>query len=453
MARCQHLTLHDFGSNTRNCRSVSFIACCSVVSIGLRPMATGRIWSATSEPRNVCGCQNRSVVPRLVSPLRPLQANNLNVKGPVVAQALVLGGGIAGLSSAIGLAQSGWTVSIHEKAETIEPLGAALSLWPNASAALDRLGLLPSVIAAAAPMRSMLLADRHGKPIVGPRRIEGTALIITRAALQRCLTDALADVPLHLGQTVERVEVDTDRVMVSFTDGTSAAADLVIDAGGIRSVAAGLWGAAPTYAGYGGVVALSETVDGPNLDGLAAEYWGEHERFGVFELPERRRYWFYMRTQEEGQAAPTRDFIAVRAKGFPEAVRAAVAATRPHQLIPFAIHAKPAPKALGAGRIIGVGDAAHAMEPNLGQGACQALEDAAALSAVVRRAPSDQVLKEFEALRLKRVRFIVRRAAEGRYGAHGPQLGRTVMRALLRVTPGPITTRVMRATQTMPEYV
>ena len=72
------------------------------------------------------------------------------------------------------------------------------------------------------------------------------------------------------------------------------------------------------------------------------------------------------------------------------------------------------------------------------------------LGAVAGRFTPDQVLSEFERQRLKRVRFVVQRAAEGRYGAHGPRLGQVVMRALLRAIPSVITSRMMRVTQTMP---
>ena len=64
--------------------------------------------------------------------------------------AIVVGGGIAGLSAAVALRQAGWRVSVHERAVTLEPLGAALSLWPNATAALARLSLLDAALAAEA---------------------------------------------------------------------------------------------------------------------------------------------------------------------------------------------------------------------------------------------------------------------------------------------------------------
>lgn len=369
-------------------------------------------------------------------------------------KAIVLGGGIGGLASAIGLAQAGWEVAVYERAGAIEPLGAALSVWPNATAALDRLGLLGPVRAAAAPLASLLIADRKGRPIIGPRPCDGLALMITRAALHRCLADALpSHASCRLGQAAYRVEQDALRATVHFSNGQIDSADLVIDAGGIRSVAGQAWGsAASAYAGYGGIVALSDPVDGPGLDGLAAEYWGQHERFGVFELQDRQRYWFYMQSRPQGVDAPDHAMLMARAGHFPDPVAATVAATAPSRLIPFAIHARPAPEMLGCGRIIAVGDAAHAMEPNLGQGACQALEDAVALGAVARRVPPDQVLDAFERLRLERTRFIVRRAAEGRLGAHGSRLVQAAIRAMLRAGPDIITTRMMQAAHNMPDY-
>jgi 2-polyprenyl-6-methoxyphenol hydroxylase-like FAD-dependent oxidoreductase len=93
-------------------------------------------------------------------------------------------------------------------------------------------------------------------------------------------------------------------------------------------------------------------------------------------------------------------------------------------LLPFSVHARGAPARLGRGRIICVGDAAHAMEPNLGQGGCQGIEDAIALGAVARRAPPEKVLRAFEALRLSRIRQVVRQSRLGAMAVHGATLRR-----------------------------
>jgi 2-polyprenyl-6-methoxyphenol hydroxylase-like FAD-dependent oxidoreductase len=90
------------------------------------------------------------------------------------------------------------------------------------------------------------------------------------------------------------------------------------------------------------------------------------------------------------------------------------------------------------------------MEPNLGQGACQAIEDAVALEIVARAQSPDRMLTEFEALRLKRVAGIVRRAAEGKHGAHGALAAQWAMRNTLRLIPDRISDGLARSIQTLP---
>lgn len=364
--------------------------------------------------------------------------------------AIVLGAGIGGLAAAIALTRAGWQVNLYERASMLAPLGAALSLWPNAVKALDRLDLGGDVRARGMPFATMLVADRHQRPIIAKRAVDGEALIITRAALQDALTGCLPANVLRLGYDVTGIEADGDQMRAVFTNGQVANADIVIDAGGIRSAVADASNV--TYRSYGGVVALSDAVGGDGLGGLAAEYWGWRERFGLFEMKGDRRYWFYMRDQRVDAVPPSHADIFDRVAGWAPALRQAVAATPAARLIPISIHARPAPRRLGEGRVIRVGDAAHAMEPNLGQGACQAIEDAVALEAVARACRPEDMLAQFERLRLKRVSAIVRRAAEGKYGAHGGLATQWAMRTMMRLLPDRVTDGLARSIQTMPGY-
>lgn len=367
-----------------------------------------------------------------------------------MASVVILGGGIAGLSSGIALAKAGWAVRIYERAGRIEAMGAALSLWPNATEGLRQLGVLDAVHRRGSPIRSMLVADREQRPIIAEREIDGSAYIVTRSDLQSALYEALPAGTLVLGAEASIIEAHAGGVRVRFASGEDAAADLLVDAAGLRSTAADP--AAVSYRGYGGVVALSDPVHDGGLNHLAAEYWGWGERFGLFELPGERRYWFYMRDQAADAAPPSADFIRSRAEGWAPAIGRAIMATPPERLVPFSIYARAVPIRLGSGRIVRVGDAAHAMEPNLGQGACQAIEDAVALGAVARTHQPDDVLPAFERLRLKRLSMIVRRAAEGRHGAHGPRLVQWTMRNAFRLIPNSISDRLARSIQTMPDY-
>lgn len=361
-------------------------------------------------------------------------------------KAIIVGGGIAGLASGIAFANVGWDVTVLEQAIRLEPMGAALSLWPNACAAMSSIGILNVVSATAAPIQAMLPATQSGQAIL-TRAIPGPALMSTRTALQNALLVALGDERLRLNCKVDNITAGR----VTLASGETLTCDLLIDAGGIRAPSD--LGPPPRYSGYGGVLALSDSVAGPCLDGLAAEYWGRNERFGVFELPDNRRYWFYMRTQPAEAPMPNLAACAAAAKGWPPSVAQAIAATPQGALIPFAVHAKPPPKALCISGIMRVGDAAHAMEPNLGQGACQGLEDAAALQAIIPAVPAHRVGFHFERLRLKRAQMFVRESALARFGAHGPGAVQFLMRAALRAIPTAISEPRMQAMQTMPDYV
>lgn len=370
--------------------------------------------------------------------------------------AIVLGGGIAGLSAAIALRGAGYKVAVHEQAEAIAPLGAAISLWPNAVAALRHLGVADAIEAEAAPLVTMLLATQDGRPVMGPWAIDPArhgerAYLPTRALIQRALQARLGTSALHLGRRVATVEDRGAAAAVTFADGETIAADLIVAADGIRSATGTrICGNPPRACSYGGVLALSDPADGPPLDGLSAEYWGRGERFGVFDLGGGRRYWFYM----QGEPAPTprRGALLAKAASWPTPIAAAIAGTPEERLIPISIHARPIPRRLGAGRIVAVGDAAHAMEPNLGQGACQALEDAVALGGVARRVEPGDLAHTFDQARRRRVAAMMRRAAEGGQAAHGSPAAQIAWRSLLRLLPTALHRRVTDGFYRLPSY-
>ena len=291
----------------------------------------------------------------------------------------------------------------------------------------------------------MLLGTRSGGQIL-KRSMTGAALLCTRSHLQNVLIESLPQDSLKLGCCVKRVEAQG----VVLTNGEMIAGDLVVDAAGIRAISS-----CPTeshYSGYGGVLALSHGVDGPGLAGQAAEYWGWGQRFGVFELPHNRRYWFFMRSQRFDAAPPTIRECVQAAERWPEPVCQAVAATHGGALIPIAVYAKRPPDALSVNGVVKVGDAAHAMEPNLGQGACQALEDAVALMHAASNCSPNAICTAYERLRLDRVRMFVREATLARRGVHGPRLIQAILRTALKALPPALSERRIGQMQTMPDY-
>jgi 2-polyprenyl-6-methoxyphenol hydroxylase-like FAD-dependent oxidoreductase len=371
--------------------------------------------------------------------------------------AIIIGGGIAGLSAGIALRKADYEITLFEQAPKLEPIGAALSIWGNAMAGLDWLGCGDVVRQRAHPVRRLVLTGVNDRPLWGPVDVERSdSWLPMRSDLQAALLTRLGGDACRMGTRIDYLKEREGKVVALVAKEAVAEADLAIVADGIRSpTATGLVGNPPAFRGYVGVLGMSRNAVEACV-GLAEEIWAERDRFGLFDAVEGRRYWFYMCPASGPAEATALDHEALmrRAATFPDRVAAAVSATAPGSLIALAIAARPAPHRLGRGRVICIGDAAHAMEPNQGQGGCQGVEDAWALGVLARRLPPEAILPEFERLRLPRIRQAMFDSAfVGRAAHSSSAVTRTMLRALLRLPPGFVDRRQFLGRIAPPRYV
>lgn len=358
----------------------------------------------------------------------------------------VVGGGIGGLATAAGLQRAGADVTVYERSARPAGGGSGISLFGNGLAALAALGL-------AEPARA--IGAVPGGPIAaapaGQRRPDGrwlvrlppaatrTVAVVHRADLQRMLLDAVAPGTVRTGVAVDRVSPDGRSIEM---DGTGTTVDVVVAADGIRSrIRAGRSGdPGVRHAGY---VAWRGVTDRPvDVGGGTGETVGRGLRFGIAPLADGRVYWFAVRSQPAGAPLPdgpdcVLDLFGAWHAPIPELIRTTPADRI--QALPIEELAGP----LGTfrhGRCVLLGDAAHAMTPNLGQGGNQALEDAATLVALLTRAARaggiDAALDRYDRLRRPRTRGVARQARLlGRVlQARGPIASR-LRDAALRLTP------------------
>ncbi|MFF5078919.1 FAD-dependent oxidoreductase [Actinoplanes sp. NPDC000266] len=314
--------------------------------------------------------------------------------------ATVIGAGVGGLAAAVALTRRGWTVTVLEKAPALENVGAGLAIAPNGLRALDVLGLGERVRAMAALQGTAGIQRPDGGWIsrtdaaAAETRFGLPTIVVHRAALIRLLAGAVTDsspqaaadsagramtgAVLRLGVPVEDVDPATGRVV---TPGGPVEADLVVAADGLHSaVRRKLFPQSPGPV-YTGVTSWRFVVPRPPGDLELSETWGDGAVVGVVNLGDDRVYCYATAPAPPGERADDERAELLRwFGGWHEPIPSLMSAAT--EIIRTDIRCLDTPpKAFHRGRVALLGDAAHAMTPNLGQGACQALEDAVVLAA------------------------------------------------------------------------
>jgi 2-polyprenyl-6-methoxyphenol hydroxylase-like FAD-dependent oxidoreductase len=307
-------------------------------------------------------------------------------------RALVVGAGIGGLATAIALQRSGRDVLVLERATELWEIGAGISLWPNAVKALRRLDLGDAVEAAGAPAHDAALRSWRGAQLGASittqlqGRFGAPLVLVHRARLQAVMRRALGPSALRLGAECAAVTQDEREATVRLTDGEVERASVLIGADGLRSrVRAALFADGPPR--YAGITAWRGVV--PADDALrrrisGGESFGHGSLFGVARLNGSQAYWWASarRRESDGKEPAAEKSSLLRAFAQWHApIPELVAATPPDAIVRTCLYERSPLERLSAGRVALAGDAAHPMLPNLGQGACQAIEDALVLAA------------------------------------------------------------------------
>ncbi|MFI6796691.1 FAD-dependent monooxygenase [Streptosporangium canum] len=387
-----------------------------------------------------------------------------------MAHAVVVGAGIGGLTAAVALQQRGWEVTVFERASSLEPVGSGLAVAANALKALDTIGVGDEIRALSAIQGEGGVRRADGRWLMKTTeettsaRHGDSVVLLRRTNLVDALSARLSPGTVRLNTTVTGVDPESGRVTIEggnprahradgpasgtetgAADGTEAGtadgtagspetgtagaadmeigpaagtetwtaeveADLVVAADGIHSpIRAALF---PGHPGprYSGVTSWRVLIPGGGVPGQTFESWGDGKVFGVMPLAGGVAYCYGTDTVPAGGGGGDQRAELLRLFGKWHApIPALLAAASSENVLRNDVHylATPLP-AMHRGKVALLGDAAHAMTPNMGQGACQAIEDAVVLAHLVGEGAG---LAGYTAARLERTAKIVARSA------------------------------------------
>ncbi len=366
-----------------------------------------------------------------------------------IQQAIIIGGGIGGLCTAIALRQIGIDVRVYERTEAFERVGAGLSVWANAIGALRKLGLADPVIEAGSVFRRAEFRAPSGKVLQSGElgTFSEPNVGIHRAELHRVLASALPSETLWLGMKCNSVEQDAESVTIHLSNGKTDQADLVIAADGLRSVIRQqLFPGTRLYnenrTSWRGVAATQDVI----TPDIVYQTWGRGHRFGYLYVDQKHVYWFAVVNLPEGQTLPAaerKDFLCRHFKGWHHPIEHLIEMTTADAFLETAIyHIEPLEK-WSKGRITLLGDAAHAATPDMGQGGCMAIEDAVVLArSLSQEKDLASALNRYEAERKPRTTWIMKQSkAVGRIAQLDNRFLCTLRDFMLTVVPDKVMSR------------
>lgn len=357
----------------------------------------------------------------------------------------IIGGGIAGLTTALALRKVGYDCTVHERASELTEIGAGIWMQPNALKVLDWLGLGDAVRSKGILLHQVDITNAQLVPFkkTAPEVVQdatGNKIVaIHRATLQQLLYEALPTGTVRFGEPFKDYTTTGQGLTVQVGD-RSLPTDVLIGADGIHSKVREATFATTNlrYSGqtcWRGVASMS-LPDAFRQSGI--ESWGRQIRFGLSQIAPDKVYWFAVAKAPEHGKDDTdtlKGKLTQMYRGFHPLVLDIIQTTTDQRIIRNDISDLKRLPTWHKERVMLVGDAGHATTPNMGQGAGQGMEDAYYLANLLSKyATHETAFQQFEKARRKKVDYVVNNSWRFGQMAHSGW-GQAVMKTIMKITP------------------
>ena len=331
---------------------------------------------------------------------------------------IIIGGGIGGLTTAIALKQKGIDAKIYEQTNEMTPAGAGLFVASNALNVFHRLGMADEIVSAGKEFTKVDILDTKNNVISSidceyvKRKFGKGNFSIHRGELQRILIEKLPPTCLITGKVFEKYNQDENEVEVYFTDGTVEKADFLIAADGIHSKARkqmfpnqNLRFANQTCWRF----VTNFTLPNPKY---AQEIWANEKglRVGFSQINQHQVYCYITIKESKGgkdDQNNIKEKLLSLCSDFQPFVKEIVQNLNPKEVLRNDIYDFSPISNWQDKKVILLGDAAHATTPNLGQGACQAIEDAYVIADCLAKAKNvESAFNQYQNIRIKKAHYI-----------------------------------------------
>jgi 2-polyprenyl-6-methoxyphenol hydroxylase-like FAD-dependent oxidoreductase len=370
---------------------------------------------------------------------------------------VVVGAGIGGLVLAIALRQRGIEPVVYEAAPELRAAGAGIWVPPNAMQVLARLGLADAVAREGSRLERAELRDFRAGLLqaadVGEaaRSFGWPTVAVHRGRLQRVLLDHLGPDAVRVARECREVVQADGEAVARFADGSEVRAEVVVGADGAHSRVreAVAPGARLRYSGQSSYRAVAPFRLPDGFSGVGWEVWGPGRRFGFSAIGTGEVYWYATLGAPPGERdaspAETRRRLDAMSAPFPTPVPELVAATDAERMIRTDMYDLPALPAWHRGRVVLLGDAAHATTPNLGQGGAQAMEDAWVLADRLAANPRpEDAFAAYQRVRERKARRVVDTSRRlGGIVHYSNPVARGLRNLALRLTPASVARKQM----------